>query len=173
MAKNKEAESKLKDGIDSDNFITIYCHFIYKFIGRKLIKRPKFSKFFYESIYNKKYEGILKKANLKLLPEEYFMGIYITLVTTLATVVLLTIAFLIAGSALSVIAFFGGVGCEKCGVSVATNPADTSASGDCSWINATEKQAACSHLLAWRCQDKRAYPVNGARRFRQWYPRGR
>ncbi|MFW6027089.1 MAG: hypothetical protein ACOCRX_12205, partial [Candidatus Woesearchaeota archaeon] len=53
---------------NNEKFLEFYCHMIYRYIGRYLLQNKKFKFFFDKNIYNIRYEGILKKANLKLMP---------------------------------------------------------------------------------------------------------
>ncbi len=93
----------------SEDPLTIYCHLVYKYIGRFLLEKKGFKKFFNKSIYNKKYEKILKQANLKLMPQEYFITIYLTIIFTMCILFLLSIIFIFINSLISVSLFFGGV----------------------------------------------------------------
>lgn len=107
---NKTEIKKRNSGAEfKENPLTIYCHLMYKFFGRKLLAKKSFRSFFNKSIYNKKYEAILKKANLKLMPEEYFITIYITIVTGMILFFTLSIIFLFINSLYSASFFFGGV----------------------------------------------------------------
>lgn len=92
-----------------DTFLTTYCHFLYNLVGKKALSNKKFRKFFEENIYNKKYEGILKKANMRLIPDEYFISIYITLIFFLLLVVFSSIFFIFINSAFLVLFFYVGV----------------------------------------------------------------
>jgi archaellum biogenesis protein FlaJ (TadC family) len=95
----------------SENPLTQYCHFLYSTMGRTLLmKSPAFKKFFQSKIYNKRYEGILKKANLKLLPEEYFFSVFITLVFSILFFLLLSIVLFFSLAAVSALIFYFGLG---------------------------------------------------------------
>ncbi len=112
MATKKEEKQKrefLKNEFD-ENLLELFCHNTYKFVGRKFLENQNFKIFFNTKIYNKKYEGILKKANLKLMPEEYFFSIFFLIVSVLVVVVFLTIVFLVFQSIYSLLVFFGGLG---------------------------------------------------------------
>ena len=93
----------------SDNFLTIYCHFIYKYLGRKMLSNVKFKRFFSTNVYNKRYEAILKKANLSILPEEYFVSVYITIIGVFGLIMLSSIILLFVNSLYSLIVFYGGI----------------------------------------------------------------
>lgn len=112
MAKNKskkENKSLFETQEFAENPITVYCHFIYRFVGRKLLRNEKFKKFFDQSIYNQRYESILKKANLKLLPEEYFITVFLTLIFLLVVFLILSILTFAFSTLVSVILFYGGI----------------------------------------------------------------
>lgn len=89
---------------DNPDFVSSYVHFLYKYVGRNLVKKEKFKNFFEKKVYNKKYESILRKANLKIMPEEYFISIYITLI---ALMVIVLISFLILMIIFKSTLFFG------------------------------------------------------------------
>lgn len=93
----------------ADNALTFYCHTIYRYIGRSMLGNKKFKSFFFKSIYNNKYENILKKANLKLMPEEYFISIYVTIILVLAISVISSIFFFFIDSLYSIFIFYGGI----------------------------------------------------------------
>jgi len=93
----------------SEDAMTIYCHTIYKFLGRNLLKNDKFKAFFNKHVYNKKYESILKKANLKLIPDEYFISIFLSIVLVTILIVISSIAFIWVNILYSAIIFYGGV----------------------------------------------------------------
>lgn len=109
----KGGKKKKKSDFDSefaDTILTIYCHFIYKYLGRSLLNNKKFRQFFKNKIYNAKYENILKQANMKLMPEEYFISIYITIIFILIFSFILSFFFLATGlSLLSISFFYGGI----------------------------------------------------------------
>ncbi len=109
MSNNIMEKKKSNSGAFSDNFMTMYCHFIYRFFGRKALARKGFRAFFDKSIYNQKYENILKKANMKLIPEEYFVTIYITIVAGMIFLFVLSFTFIFFNSLISASIFFGGV----------------------------------------------------------------
>ena len=81
----KKNKNELKES-EKEAFLSVYVHTLYRYVGRQLLANKKFKKFFNKSVYNKKYEEILKKANLKLLPEEYFVSIYITIIGSLVLI---------------------------------------------------------------------------------------
>ncbi len=89
--------------------MTGLIHVIYKYLGRRLLQNKKFKSFFKENIYNKKYENILKKANLKILPEEYFISIYILIIFITGLILIFSIIFLFIDSLVSVLLFYGGI----------------------------------------------------------------
>jgi archaellum biogenesis protein FlaJ (TadC family) len=89
----------------NENFLSIYSHFVYTLIGRKLLTRKKFRKTFYSSIYNKKYEEVLKKANLKIMPEEYFVTVYISIISSMILILLVSISSFIFNPTISFILF--------------------------------------------------------------------
>ncbi len=90
--KNKK-ENKINE-ILNENSITNFFHFIYKIFGKKLLQKKGFRKFFYEQIYNKKYEAILKKANFRLIPEEYFFVIFFLLFIMFIICFIISILFI-------------------------------------------------------------------------------
>jgi len=110
MVLNKKESIKTKGLSEfSENGISIYCHIIYKYIGRLLLRNKSFKKFFNKNIYNDKYESILKKANLKLIPEEYFISIYLSIITSMFFFMGLSISFLTINPIYSVGLFYGGL----------------------------------------------------------------
>jgi archaellum biogenesis protein FlaJ (TadC family) len=104
------SNSKLKINEEfSDNGISIYCHFLYKFFGRSLLELKKFRFFFDKNIYNAKYESFLKKANLKIIPEEYFISIFLTVIIGIFFSMVLTIIFLKINPLYAMGFFYGGI----------------------------------------------------------------
>jgi len=93
----------------SDNILTIYCHNIYKIFGRRLLSKKNFKIFFYQRVYNKKYELILKKANLKLIPEEYFISVYISIISLISLILISSFILFFINILYSAIALYGGV----------------------------------------------------------------
>ncbi|MCA9486376.1 type II secretion system F family protein [Candidatus Woesearchaeota archaeon] len=105
--KSPHEEKSLLDASTAE-LITMYFHFIYRSMGRNLLLREKFRNFFFKNIYNKRFEKILIKANMKTLPEEYFIGVYITMTGAIALLAILTITLLLAfGSETAVYFFYG------------------------------------------------------------------
>jgi len=100
---------KLKDYFPNEAFLEIYAHFLYKILGRKLLAQEKFNKVFYKNFYNKRYESILKKANLKLIPEEYFITVFVTVVALLGIGVLVGLIFLFIDVVMAMLVFYGGL----------------------------------------------------------------
>lgn len=110
MVLNKKESDKKNDVSEfGENPLSEYCHFVYAYLGRFLLSNKKFKKFFKKNIYNEKYEAILKKANLKLIPEEYFISIYLSIIFSLIFTLVLSFFFLFFNKLYSVIAFYGGV----------------------------------------------------------------
>jgi hypothetical protein len=109
--KNKPYSKKKFSTQENDvDFVSIYVHFIYRYLGRKLVKNDNFKNFFQKKVYNKKYESILRKANLKIMPEEYFISIYITLIISMLLVIIIfAILILILKTRLSFVIFIGGL----------------------------------------------------------------
>lgn len=104
MAKTKAPRSEF-----AENPITLYCHFVYSRVGRDLLAKPNFRTFFNNNIYNKRYEAILKKANLKLLPEEYFISVFLTMIFVFILVSLLSLYLFFIASIISAIIFYIGI----------------------------------------------------------------
>lgn len=105
----KESKIKSKNSIPEDP-MTMYCHIVYSIFGKFLLDRKQFKDFFTKTVYNKKYETVLKQANLRLLPEEYFVSVFLTIVFVLIFVVFSSIVLFVVGSPFAVISFYGGVG---------------------------------------------------------------
>lgn len=105
----KDLSKEIDSHLTSDSSLTSYCHFVYKYFGRDLLKKKSFRKVFDKNIYNKRYETILRRANMRLLPEEYFVSIYLTIVFTLVFLLVFTILFLFINSVVSVLLFYGGI----------------------------------------------------------------
>lgn len=101
--------NSLNHSLEQKAIFPIYIHLVYKFLGRNLLNNKKFKTFFYKNVYNKKYEIILKKANLKILPEEYFLSIYLSIIFVIFSLVLGTIVFLFINSVISILLFYGGI----------------------------------------------------------------
>jgi len=93
----------------NNNFFILLLHFLYKLIGRKILLNKKFSKFFYKNIYNKHYEIILRKANIKLLPEEYFISILLILVFTILSIFITSFIYLFINIMKGLIIFYVGI----------------------------------------------------------------
>jgi archaellum biogenesis protein FlaJ (TadC family) len=76
MKNKKELKNLFNYESSSYSFLIKFLHLIYISFGRRFLRNKKFKAFFYKNIYNPKYDILLKKANLKILPEEYFFSIY-------------------------------------------------------------------------------------------------
>jgi hypothetical protein len=100
---------KRKANYSYNNFFTIYIHFVYVLIKKKLLSNPDFKSFFYDKVYNVKYENIIKKSNLKLLPEEYFLSIFVTLLLSIVLVLVSSIVLLFVNVLYSIMVFYGGI----------------------------------------------------------------
>jgi archaellum biogenesis protein FlaJ (TadC family) len=101
---------KEKEFLESHTGLALVVHIIFRYIGRPLLQNRKFKTFFQKNIYNVRYEKILKEANLKILPEEYFVSIYLILISFLSLSIILSIAFFIVGNPFfSAISFYGGI----------------------------------------------------------------
>lgn len=105
----KMKNKKINKSKSSENFIEKYCHFVYKNFGRKLLDNKKFKSFFKNKIYNKRYDNILKKANLKLIPEEYFLTIFISIFSILLISVVLSFIYLFINPIFYLLFLFGGI----------------------------------------------------------------
>ncbi len=90
----------------SDSLLVQACHFIYRKFGRWLLERKNFREFFYRNIYNRRYETILKEANLKLLPEEYLVSVFLLLVAALVFSFLITIVVFFVDYIISQLIFY-------------------------------------------------------------------
>lgn len=108
-SKNVSMNSLSKGAYLNETFFVIMIHLMYKYIGRKLLQNKKIKLFFYNKLYNKKYETILQKANLKVLPEEYFIFINIFLIFLLFLMIFFTVFFFFINSLYSIILFYGGI----------------------------------------------------------------
>lgn len=104
--KNKEKFLNIET---KENFLTSYSHLLYRLFGRKLLKNKKFNDFFQNKIYNKKYEKVLMQANLRILPEEYFISIYLTLIIIFFLVIFTSILMFFINSIFSLLIFYGGI----------------------------------------------------------------
>ena len=104
MNNKKEINIKLKE-----NPLEIYCHIVYKFFGRRVLLNKKFNNFFYNRFYNKKYETILRKGNLKLIPEEYFFAILFTLFSLTNLIFLSSIVMFFINEMVGFVIFYGGI----------------------------------------------------------------
>lgn len=111
LKKKKNKDLKKSTGKEEvrETFVEVLCHNVYKFIGRKLMYKKKFKDFFYGNIYNHRYEGILKKANLKLIPEEYFLTIFLSMFLLLVSILILSFVYLFINSAIAAIIFYAGI----------------------------------------------------------------
>jgi len=106
MSINDKKPKEIKQ--QQEEFIEILCHFLYKYIGRNLLRKKKFKKFFYESIYIDKYESILKKANMRIIPEEYFVSIFILIVSSFVFFFIFGIVVQLLNFFIGSIVFYGG-----------------------------------------------------------------
>lgn len=96
--------------LESPPALVVYVNSIYTYIGRPLLKRsPAFQEFFHKNLYTVRYEQILKQANLKLLPEEYFLSIFLTLFLIFATMVISSIFLFFTYPLYSLFAFYAGL----------------------------------------------------------------
>ena len=102
-------ENKKADFVPQKDFLSLYCHGIYRLFGRKLLKNKKFHNFFYNKIYNEKYELFLKKANMKIMPEEYFLGINVSIFLSIFILIITTIIVFSFDPALGAVSFYLGV----------------------------------------------------------------
>lgn len=110
LTRKGAGEKKVKDSFHQDeDMLSIIVHYLYKFFGRNLLRKPKFRSFFDKSIYNQRYEKILQEANLKIIPEEYFVSIYIILATLISITAISSIFFFFSIPILSVFTFYGGI----------------------------------------------------------------
>lgn len=107
--KNNSTPKIVVDELEQKAFLPFFIHFIYKFIGRKLLSNKRFKTFFYKNVYNQKYEVILKRANLRILPEEYFLSIYLLIIFVIISFIATAIVFLFINSIISVLLFYGGI----------------------------------------------------------------
>lgn len=109
VKKKKKGNKDNSETLVKETAMEIYCHNIYKYVGRPLLTRRDFKVFFNKNIYNIRYEGILKKANLKLIPEEYFITIFISMLLILFMSVFLSVSFMFFNQLFAAISFFGGI----------------------------------------------------------------
>ena len=107
MALKKNIPKKEKNIVKEEG-MEIISHFLYKHIGRKVLAKPKFKKFFYDKVYVEKYESILKKANLKLIPEEYFISIFIIVMFSFSFSFIVGIVLQFINVLYGSIVFYGG-----------------------------------------------------------------
>lgn len=66
--------------VQNETALSKTCHYTYIYIGKHILKIKQFRKFFYKSIYIKKYEDILQQANLRIYPEEFFITSFLFLI---------------------------------------------------------------------------------------------
>lgn len=111
MEKSKKEKNlyQLNKDLEKNTPLIFFIHFIYKFLGRRLLLNKRFKIFFYKNIYNSKYEEILMKANLKILPEEYFLSIYLSIIFLIFSFTILSIIFIFINTLVSVLLFYGGI----------------------------------------------------------------
>lgn len=95
--------------VAKENFLEFYCHTIYKFFGRIMFANKKFKFFFFKHFYNKRYEGILKKANLRIIPDEYFLAIFMSLIFVLILIFVSSVTFLFINPLFTLLIFYGGI----------------------------------------------------------------
>lgn len=105
----EKKQSKVVSSDLENNPITVYCHIIYRTFGKSLLSNKSFKNFFTSSIYNKKYEAILKKGNLKLLPEEYFISVFLSMIFIFIFVVCASGFLLFINPANSALIFYLGI----------------------------------------------------------------
>ena len=106
---NKNVVDKNSTFYKEDDYLVVYCHFVYNLIGKKILVNKKFKDFYEDNLYNKKYESVLKKANMKLIPDEYFISIFVTLVFLFSIVILSIFLFIFINSAFLVFFFYIGI----------------------------------------------------------------
>jgi archaellum biogenesis protein FlaJ (TadC family) len=98
------------EAVENPRLLTRYVNFLYTFLGRPLLKNSKsFRRFFHDNLYTVKYEQILKQANLKLMPEEYFLSIFLTLALTFGLMVISSIIFFFIYPVYALFIFYGGL----------------------------------------------------------------
>lgn len=105
-----EFKNKFSDKVVNDTFIEFYAHFLYRNLGRHFFGKKKFSDFFNKNFYNIRYEGVLKKANLRLMPEEYFFAIFFSMLFMIVLVFIVSFSSIFFVSEVMIkIIFFGGI----------------------------------------------------------------
>ncbi len=104
-----EDKKKIEKEVFGNSFLVIFIHFLYSYIGRNLLSNKKFKIFFMSKIYNVKYEEVLKKANLKVLPEEYFMWVFLSLIFLFFLEFVAIIFFFFVNPIISALIFYGGI----------------------------------------------------------------
>lgn len=104
-----QSKKKIEKEIFGNTFGVVVIHFIYKIIGRKLLLNKKFKSFFMKKIYNIKYEDILKKANMKVLPEEYFMSVFLAIIFLTIIIFIFIFIFIFINPLISMLFFYGGI----------------------------------------------------------------
>ena len=102
----KKGYVESKQGEDTVGYV---AHLLYRYFGRPLLRRKNFKDFFDKNIYNERYERILRESNLKILPEEYFVSIYIMLTIVIFIVVIGSAMFFLSNILLSSMIFYGGI----------------------------------------------------------------
>ena len=88
-----KAKAKIKNSFNEQSTLAVICHITFIYFGKFLLKNEKFKSYFDRKIYVQKYEDILQQANLKILPEEFFMTSFI-LICTLWTLFIGSLIFL-------------------------------------------------------------------------------
>ncbi len=106
---SKKLKKPLVETKQSEDTLGFMAHLIYRYVGRPLLRRKNFRDFFQKNIYNERYERILKESNLKILPEEYFVSIYVLLTAVIFLVVISSALFFLSNVMLSSIIFYGGI----------------------------------------------------------------
>lgn len=109
MKRNKKSSITYESTTQSEDFLSNITHFLYRNIGRNLLQKKDFKNFFDKNIYNEKYERILKQSNLKVLPEEYFVSIYLILTMSLFIVVIASASFFLTNILISSLIFYTGI----------------------------------------------------------------
>ena len=96
--------------LDEADPLSKYASFVYRVLGRKLLQNDNFRKFFYKKIYQEKYETVLLKANMRVMPEEYFSTIFITITGIGSLIILLSIVMLFFEHIYALYAYMAAVG---------------------------------------------------------------
>ena len=92
-----------------DNFLSRLSHILYAHIGKKLARDKRFNFLYKQRSYDVRYKDVLQKANMRVLPEEFFFTIHFILIVFIALIIILDIVLFIFSSVFAVALLYVGI----------------------------------------------------------------